>query len=64
MVDDILTKEPFPRLMIIISIFCGGKFMELQCKIAVNAAKENIWPYYIDSSKRSIWEEDLEKSCF
>jgi hypothetical protein len=38
--------------------------MELQCKIAVNAAKEAIWPYYVDPSKRVIWEEDLENLVF
>jgi hypothetical protein len=30
--------------------------MELQCKIEVDAAKEKIWPYYVDPSKRSVWE--------
>ncbi|MDR2089710.1 MAG: polyketide cyclase [Clostridiales Family XIII bacterium] len=38
--------------------------MELQCKIAVNAAKETIWPYYADPVKRSVWEEDLESLVF
>jgi hypothetical protein len=38
--------------------------MELQCKIEVNAAKENIWPYYADPAKRSVWEEDLESLVF
>jgi len=38
--------------------------MELQCKIAVNAAKENIWPYYADPNKWPIWEENLEKLVF
>jgi hypothetical protein len=38
--------------------------MELQCKIAVNATKENIWPYYSDPDKRSIWEENLESLVF
>jgi hypothetical protein len=38
--------------------------MELQCKIAVNAAKETIWPYYADPAKRSVWEEDLESLVF
>jgi hypothetical protein len=38
--------------------------MELQCKIAVNAAKETIWPYYADPTKRSVWEEDLESLVF
>jgi hypothetical protein len=38
--------------------------MELQCKIAVNAAKETIWPYYADPAKRSVWEEDLENLVF
>jgi hypothetical protein len=38
--------------------------MELQCKIAVNAAKEVIWPYYADPSKRSVWEDDLESIVF
>jgi hypothetical protein len=38
--------------------------MELQCKIAVNAAKEKIWPYYADPVMRSVWEEDLESLVF
>jgi hypothetical protein len=38
--------------------------MELQCKIAVNAAKEKIWPYYADPAMRSIREEDLESLVF
>ncbi|GHU01142.1 polyketide cyclase [Alphaproteobacteria bacterium] len=38
--------------------------MELQCKIEVKAAKEAIWPYYADPSKRPIWEEDLENLVF
>jgi hypothetical protein len=38
--------------------------MELQCKISVNAAKENIWPYYTTPAKRSVWEEDLESLVF
>jgi hypothetical protein len=38
--------------------------MELQCKIAVNAAKETIWPYYADPDKRPVWEEDLENLVF
>jgi hypothetical protein len=38
--------------------------MELQCKIAVNAAKEAIWPYYVDPSKRAVWEENLEGLVF
>jgi hypothetical protein len=38
--------------------------MELQCKISVNATKENIWPYYANSAKRSAWEKDLESLVF
>ncbi|GHT96867.1 hypothetical protein FACS1894122_15590 [Alphaproteobacteria bacterium] len=38
--------------------------MELQCKIAVNATKESIWPYYADSDNRPIWEEDWENIVF
>lgn len=38
--------------------------MELRFKIEVNAAKELIWPYYADPSKRHIWEEDLENLAF
>jgi hypothetical protein len=38
--------------------------MELQFKMEVNAAKETIWPYYADPSKRHIWEEDLENLTF
>jgi hypothetical protein len=38
--------------------------MELQCKIAVSAAKEAIWPYYADPDKWPIWEEDLESLVF
>jgi hypothetical protein len=38
--------------------------MELQCKIAVKAARETIWPYYADPGKRSVWEEDLEYLVF
>ncbi|MDR1313908.1 MAG: polyketide cyclase [Deltaproteobacteria bacterium] len=34
--------------------------MELQCTVAVNAAKEKIWPYWADVAKRHVWEEDLE----
>ncbi|MCL2625484.1 MAG: hypothetical protein FWD46_01525 [Cystobacterineae bacterium] len=34
--------------------------MELKCKLTINATREAIWPYYADTSKRSIWEEDLE----
>jgi hypothetical protein len=38
--------------------------MELQCKIAVNAAKESIWTYYADPDKWPVWEEDLESLVF
>ena len=38
--------------------------MELQCRIAVNAAKEAIWPYYADPAKWPVWEEDLEDLVF
>ncbi|GHT78443.1 polyketide cyclase [Actinomycetota bacterium] len=38
--------------------------MELQCKIAVNATKKAIWPYYADPDQRSVWEEDLENIVF
>lgn len=38
--------------------------MELQCKIAVNATKEKIWPYYADPAMRSVWEKDLESLVF
>jgi hypothetical protein len=38
--------------------------MELQCKIAVSAAKETIWPYYADPAKWYLWEEDLESLVF
>jgi hypothetical protein len=38
--------------------------MELQSKIAVNATRETVWPYYINPDKRSIWEEDLESLVF
>lgn len=38
--------------------------MELQCKIEVNAAKEVIWTYYVDPTKRFVWEEDLESLVF
>jgi hypothetical protein len=38
--------------------------MELQCKIAVDATKEIIWPYYANPDKRAIWEEDLESLVF
>lgn len=34
--------------------------MELQFRTEVDAAREAIWPYYADPSKRQIWEEDLE----
>jgi hypothetical protein len=38
--------------------------MELSCKITVNAAEEDIWPYYADPTKRRVWEEDLENLVF
>jgi hypothetical protein len=38
--------------------------MKLQCEITVDAAKEAIWPYYADSDKRFVWEEDLESLVF
>jgi hypothetical protein len=38
--------------------------MELQFKIAVNAAKEKIWPYYVNPVMRFVWEEDLENLVF
>ena len=38
--------------------------MELSCKIAVNASKEKIWPYYTNSSLFAIWEEDLESIVY
>jgi hypothetical protein len=38
--------------------------MELQCKIAVNAAKEKIWSYYANPVMRFVWEEDLENLVF
>ncbi|MDR1616208.1 MAG: polyketide cyclase [Syntrophomonadaceae bacterium] len=38
--------------------------MELQCKIAVSAAKENIWPYYAEPGRRYVWEENLENLVF
>ncbi|MDR1066066.1 MAG: polyketide cyclase, partial [Clostridiales bacterium] len=38
--------------------------MELQCEIAVNAAKEKIWPYYVNPDLRYIWEGDLESIVF
>ncbi|MDR1884986.1 MAG: hypothetical protein LBQ56_01835 [Synergistaceae bacterium] len=38
--------------------------MELQCKVAVNAAKERIWPYYADPAMRYAWEDDLESIVF
>ncbi|GHT01213.1 polyketide cyclase [Synergistales bacterium] len=38
--------------------------MELQCKIEVKAAKEAVWPYYADPTKRAVWEEDLESLVF
>jgi hypothetical protein len=38
--------------------------MELQCKIAVDAAKETIWPYYADPAKWPVWEKDLENLVF
>lgn len=34
--------------------------MELRCTVAVNAAREKIWPYYADPARRRVWEEDLE----
>jgi hypothetical protein len=47
--------------------YCNNTYLEaiamqLQCKIAVKAAK--IWPYYADPAMRSIWEEDLESLVF
>ncbi|MDR1460834.1 MAG: hypothetical protein LBI78_04245 [Campylobacteraceae bacterium] len=38
--------------------------MELQFTLEVNAGAEKIWPYYVDSAKRCVWEEDLESLIF
>jgi hypothetical protein len=38
--------------------------MELQCTLEVKAIPEKIWPYYADSAKRSVWEEDLESLVY
>ena len=38
--------------------------MQLQCKLEANAAAETLWQYYVDPSKRSVWEEDLESLVF
>jgi len=38
--------------------------MELRFKLEVNATKEAIWPYYVNTSKRHVWEEDLESLAF
>lgn len=38
--------------------------MELSFKTTVQASKERIWPYYVDISRRKIWEKDLEYLTF
>lgn len=38
--------------------------MELRFKTEINAAKEELWSYYSDVKKRSLWEEDLERITF
>jgi uncharacterized protein YndB with AHSA1/START domain len=38
--------------------------MELQCKIAVDATPELVWPYYADAARRFVWEDDLENLVF
>lgn len=38
--------------------------MEFTFKAEVKATREAIWPYYVDPTKRSIWEDDLESLVF